>query len=102
LAEPEKTLRHLCEFIDAEFSEGLLHPEAGRHEHQPSSLTGKQRKSFDPNAAVRWQEIIPAFDNWLITSLTKRSMRTLGYDPATHPIFRIGGRHLSRASIQTA
>ena len=102
LAEPEKTLRSLCEFIDVEFSEDLLHPEAGRHKHQPSSLTGKQRKSFDPSAAVRWQEVIPAFDNWLITSLTKRSMRTLGYNPATHPIFRIDGRHLSRACTQTA
>jgi hypothetical protein len=102
LAEPESTLRGLCEFIGAEFSEDLLHPEKGVHEHQPSSLTGKQQKAFDPSAAIRWQQVIPPFDKWLITNLTKRSMRTLGYDPATHPIFRIGGRHLSRACIQTA
>ena len=75
-----------------DFSEDLLHPEKGIHEHQPSSLTGEQQKAFDARAAVRWQTVIPAFDNWLITTLTKRSMKTLGYDPATHPIFRIGGR----------
>jgi hypothetical protein len=102
LAEPEKTLRELCEFIQIDFTEDLLHPEKGIHEHQPSSLTGKQQKAFDASAAVRWQTVIPAFDKWLITRLTKRSMRTLGYNPATHPIFRIGCQSLSSACIQTA
>jgi len=102
LAEPEKTLRELCGFIQVEFTEDLLHPEKGVHEHQPSSLTGKQRKAFDASAAVRWQEVIPAFDKWLITSLTKRSMRTLGYDPATHPIFRVRRQSSSNVCTQTA
>lgn len=102
LAEPEKTLRSLCEFIDIDFTQDLLHPEAGVHLHQPSSLTGKQKKAFDPSAAVRWQDVIPALDKWLITNLTKRSMRTLGYDPATHPIFRVGRQSLSSACTQTA
>jgi hypothetical protein len=102
LAQPETTLRALCDFVDQSFSEDLLHPERGRHEHQPSSLTGRQQKAFDASAAVRWQKLIPAFDKWLITSLTKRSMRTLGYNPATHPIFRVGCRSLSSACIQTA
>src|SRR6266850_1989020 len=60
LAEPEKTLRELCKFIDVEFTNDLLHPEAGIHLHQASSLTGKQKKAFDPAAAVRWQDAIPA------------------------------------------
>jgi Sulfotransferase family len=102
LAEAEKTLRELCEFIGVKFSEDLLHPEAGVHLHQPSSLTGKQRKAFDASAAVRWQGVIPAFDKWLITNLTKRSMRTLGYDPATHPIFRVHSQSLSNVCTQTA
>jgi hypothetical protein len=97
LAAPEKALRELCDFIDVEFSQDLLHPEAGRHEHQPSSLTGKQQKAFDAIAAVRWQEVIPAFDKWLITQLTKRSMRALQYDPAAHPIFHLQSRCLSNA-----
>lgn len=102
LAEPEKTLKDLCKFIEVEFRQELLHPETGVHLHQASSLTGKQKKAFDPNAAVRWQGVISASDKWLITSLTKRSMRTLGYDPATHPIFRIARRPLSGVCAQTA
>jgi Sulfotransferase family len=101
LAEPERTLQDLCNFIGAEFTQDLLHPETGVHLHQPSSLTGKQKKAFDPSAAVRWQDVIPAFDKWLITSLTKRSMRTLGYDPATHAIFHLDRRSLPSACIQT-
>src|ERR1043166_3264814 len=101
LAEPETTLRDVCKFIDVEFSDDLLHPERGIHLHQPSSLTGKQNKAFDASAAVRWQSVIPPFDKWLITTLTKKSMQTLGYDPATHPIFRTNHESLSTACPQT-
>ncbi len=92
LAEPEKTLREMCKFIEAEFTEDLLHPEAGIHLHQASSLTGKQKKAFDPSAAVRWRNVIPAVDKWLITALTKRAMKIMEYDPDTHPIFRFDRR----------
>ena len=102
LAEPEKTLRKLCKFIDVDFTRQLLHPERGIHLHQASSLTGKQKKAFDPSAAVRWQKVMPAFDKWLITNLTKRSMRTLGYDPATHPIFHVHSQSLSDVCTHTA
>jgi hypothetical protein len=71
-----------------EFNKGLLHPEKGVHQHQPSSLTGQQKKAFDPSAAVRWQRMISPIDKWLITALTKRSMKILDYHPDTHPIFR--------------
>ena len=98
LAEPEKTLRNLCRFIGEDFTEDLLHPEKGVHEHQPSSLTGKQQKAFDVSAAVRWQQKIPAPEKWLITVVTKRSMTILGYNPVTHPIFRVLG---SDSSVYT-
>jgi Sulfotransferase family len=96
LAEPEKTLRDLCKFIDVEFNEGLLHPEKGVHQHQPSSLTGQQKKAFDPSAAVRWQDVMSPVDKWLVTTLTKRSMRSLEYDPYTHSIFGVSGQSLPR------
>jgi hypothetical protein len=102
LAEPEKTLRDLCKFIEVEFTDDLLHPEQGIHLHQPSSLTGKQQGAFDLRAASRWQAVIPVFDKWLITSLTRRSMRFLGYDPETHPIFRSDRPSMSPASTQIA
>jgi len=89
LAQPEKTLRKLCEFIETDFVEAMLDPQKGPHEHQPSSLTGKQQKAFDASAAVRWQAVISPFDKWIITVLTKQSMKRLHYDPKTHPIFQM-------------
>ena len=89
LAQPEKVLRQLCDFVKTEFTEDMLEPQKGRHEHQPSSLTGKQQKAFDAAAAVRWQSVISPIDKSIITYLTKTSMKQLGYDPGTHPIFRM-------------
>jgi hypothetical protein len=89
LAEPERTLKELCKFIEVEFTEDLLHPERGHHEHQPSSLTGKQQKAFDVSAALRWQGAISPVDKWFITTLTKRRMKIMEYDPDNHPIFRL-------------
>lgn len=88
LAEPENTLRDLCSFIGIAFSEDMLQPQKGRHEHQPSSLTGKQQKAFDAKAAIRWQQVISPVDNFFITLLTRSSMDRLGYDPGRHPIFK--------------
>jgi Sulfotransferase family len=102
LAKPEATVRSLCEFIDVEFTPDLLHPEEGIHLHQPSSLTGKQTKAFDSTAALRWQTVISPFDRWLITSLTTESMSILGYDPATHPIFRNSHPVSSNVCTQSA
>jgi hypothetical protein len=87
LAEPEKVLRELCGFIEVDFIDEMLEPEKGRHEHQPSSLTGKRQKAFDAKAATRWQTVISPIDNLVISFLTKGSMRKLGYNPHTHPIF---------------
>lgn len=88
LAEPERVLRELCGFIETDFTEQMLEPQKGQHEHQPSSLTGRRQKAFDPRAATRWRTVISRVDYWLITSLTRGSMRKLGYNPKTHPIFR--------------
>ena len=88
LAEPRRTLNELCEFIGVEFREEMLEPQKGQHEHQPSSLTGKQQKGFDPAAAVRWRSVISPFDDWLVRKLTHKAMSQLEYHPATHPILR--------------
>ena len=88
LAEPRKTLVELCQFTGTSFSEDMLEPEKGQHEHQPSSLTGKQQKAFDPAAAVRWRKVISPFDNWLSLTFTRRAMARLGYNPETHPILQ--------------
>ena len=87
LADPERVLRELCDFIETDFTEEMLEPQKGRHEHQPSSLTGKRQKAFDPAAATRWRSVISLSDYWLISLLTRGSMKKLGYDAKTHPIF---------------
>ncbi len=93
LAEPRKTLVELCEFIETDFMEDMLEPQKGRHEHQRSSLTGKQQKAFDPTAAVRWRKVISPLDNLLILGLTQTSMSRLEYDPETHPIGQIADKY---------
>ena len=87
LAEPEKVLRQLCEFIQVDFRKEMLEPQKGQHEHQLSSLTGERQKAFDPRAGVRWRTVISRIDYWFISCLTGRSMKKFGYDPKTHPIF---------------
>jgi Sulfotransferase family len=90
LVEPEKVLREVCDFVGCEFTPDMLEPEKGAHEHQASSLTGKKHKSFDPKAALRWQEFISSLDRWMITLFTGSSMKDLDYNPSTHPVFRKG------------
>ncbi|HLG59278.1 MAG TPA: sulfotransferase [Vicinamibacterales bacterium] len=90
LAQPEKVLRELCAFIDVEFMPDMLSPEKGQHKHQPSSITGKRQEAFEPIAAIRWKTVISPLDNFIISALTRGSMGAMGYDPRTHPIFRMG------------
>jgi hypothetical protein len=87
LARPEAVLRELCAFIETDFVVNMLQPQTGEHEHQPSSLTGKRQKAFDREAGRRWQSAISPADYWLISSFTRGSMKRLGYNPKTHPIF---------------
>jgi hypothetical protein len=89
LAEPERVLREMCQFIEVDFDPDMLTPEKGRHMHQASSLTGKQQKEFDPAAAIRWQSKISPLGKRVITTLTRSSMERFGYNPETHPIFRM-------------
>lgn len=100
LADPQRVLRELCDFIETDFTEKMLEPEKGRHEHQPSSLTGKRQKAFDPVAATRWRTVISRLDHWLISSLTRTSMKKLGYNPKTHPIFGKDGQIGQRVQQQ--
>jgi len=90
LVNPEKVINKLCEFCEIRPNRKMFYPSEG----QPSSITGKKIKGFDKEAAIRWQKIISPFDKKLITFLTKKSMKKLGYDPDNHPIFQIatGGK----------
>jgi Sulfotransferase family len=97
LAQPEKVLRELCEFMGTEFRADMLHPESGQHEHQKSSVTGKRQQAFDVNAAIRWQTVISRTDAWMISLLAGDSMKKMEYYPETHPIFRMSQREVPAA-----
>ncbi len=99
LADPEKTLREACSFTECEFTPDILEPEKGQHGNQISSLTGKRTKSFDKEAALRWQQVISPFDNWFITLFTRSSMKALDYNPDSHPIFRDNAKQSKRQAL---
>jgi hypothetical protein len=84
LYNPEEVIRDLCSFLELEFSPEMLQPQKGRHEHQPSSITGKRQKEFDREAAWRWRNVISRSDACMIGLLTKRSMQRLAYHPAKY------------------
>lgn len=87
LVDPESVIKELCEFTEIDFFLEMIKPQKGRHEHQPSSLTGKQQRSFDVKTASRWTTAISPLEKWIITVMTKRSMKRFGYDPDNHPVY---------------
>lgn len=101
LVDPNRTLRELCAFIEVAFTCQMLEPQKGRHEHQPSSLTGTRQKGFDAAAATRWQHVISPFDKLIVSYLTRTSMKKMGYSPKKHPIFNNAQREaLARSNFQ--
>lgn len=87
LQDPNTTIKTLCEFIKIDFNESMLLLEQGRHEHQPSSITGMRKKSIDRLAASRWMEVISSVDKFWLTLITRGSMKRLDFNPEQHPIY---------------
>ncbi len=84
VAEPEKTIRRLCEFTEIDFIPEMLYPKAG----QASSVTGKTSEGFNKKAAKHWKESIHPYEEKFITSMTLNSMKRFEYDPHIHPVFQ--------------
>lgn len=77
LADPECVVKKLCEFIGIGFKPGMLNPKKG----QESSITRKKVGGIDKEAANRWEKVISPFDKWMITVITRNSMKRFGYEP---------------------
>jgi len=84
LANPEHTIRELCKFTGMDFNQDMLNPRKG----QPSSLTGERRDGFDVTTAARWKQGLRPLEVHMITWVTRGSMRRLGYNPDTHPVYQ--------------
>ena len=83
LADPEGTVKGLCEFAGLEYSTKMLEPDAG----QPSSLTGVRRGGLDISGVARWKNVLSPLEVKLITWLTSNACVRLGFDPDRHPVY---------------
>jgi hypothetical protein len=83
LVDSERVVKQLCKFIEHDFKPEMLNPQKG----QESSITRKKTNGFDKKAGSRWKKVISPFDKWLITFLTRKSVRRFGYNPNNHPIY---------------
>jgi hypothetical protein len=83
LADPERTIRELCDFANIDFVPQMLEPRQG----QVSSVTGEKSAGFNKKAASHWRKAISPVEEKLVTLLTRKSMQRFGYDPSTHPVY---------------
>ena len=74
LMEPEKEIRKICEFCEIPFEKKMLAATG-----KPSSYTSKITSGVDIKRLFAWKKRITKFDVYLITLLTKKSMKKLGY-----------------------
>jgi hypothetical protein len=84
LADPERTVRELCDFAEIDFVPQMLEPRKG----QASSVTGEKSAGFNKKAASHWEKAVSPSEEKIITVLTRGSMKRFGYDPGSHPVFR--------------
>jgi hypothetical protein len=84
LADPERTIRELCNFAEVNFVPQMMEPSEG----QPSSVTGGKSAGFNKKAASHWRKILSPLEEKTIAALTRNSMRGFGYDPRDHPVYR--------------
>jgi hypothetical protein len=75
LADPEGTVRQLCDFAEIDFVPEMLEPRMG----QASSITKKKSSGFNKIAATHWRRAISPLEERAITLLTRRSMERFGY-----------------------
>lgn len=80
LADPESTIRELCDFAEIDFVPQMLEPREG----QASSVTGEKSAGFNRKAAYHWKEAITPLEEKLITTFTLKSMKRFGYYDESH------------------
>jgi len=81
LADPERTIRELCNFAEIDFVPQMLEPREG----QASSVTGEKSAGFNKKAASHWRKAISPLEEKIITALARKSMKRFGYYDDTAP-----------------
>lgn len=81
LADPERTIRGLCDFAEIDFVPQMLEPREG----QASSVTGEKSAGFNKKAGSHWRKAISPLEEKVITALARKSMKRFGYFVDTAP-----------------
>jgi len=75
LLDPGKEVRKICEFCEIPFEQKMLNAVG-----KPSSHNGEIKSGVDKKRLSAWKKRISKVDIFLITWLTKKSMKKLGYE----------------------
>lgn len=76
VAEPEKSIQALCEFLEVEFLDEMLNPPVDSTAYVDR---GDRGIGIDKNAISRWRDHIPGVSKNLLEWTLKREMREMGY-----------------------
>lgn len=83
LAEPERELRRLCEFVGEEFEPGQLDPgtksEVVLASEYDRRLKEKANQSVDNSRAAAWRTTATREQIWALNSILGATLRSLGY-----------------------
>lgn len=74
IINPDNYIKEICDFCEVGFYKNMLNAFG-----KPSSFTGKIKKGVNVSRVFRWEKRLHKFDKCLITFLTKKSMKILGY-----------------------
>jgi hypothetical protein len=74
VSEPEKSVRHLCQFLGIEFNEAMLNPPT-----IGSSYTRETNSGFDQQTLTRWQDYLKPWMNTWLLFWGKKYLREFGY-----------------------
>jgi hypothetical protein len=88
VAEPEATIRMLCDWIGEDFQPGMLEWFRGAEAKRSSELSTSWRNTASPmrtESVERWRRDLGADDLLAVEALAAPMMATLGYEPASAP-----------------
>lgn len=85
LVEPEKVIKDLCNFARIDFTPQMLYPFEG----MSSSISRIKYNGIDRTPASHWKKIITKFEERIITTLTRKSIKRYEFDLKNHPIYNL-------------
>ncbi|MCE7798360.1 sulfotransferase [Sphingobium sufflavum] len=82
LAQPEPTLRSMCDWLGVGFEPMLLAASVTNSSYEVAGATSR----FDETVSTRWRHRLSPDEAAYIEWLTRHEMQVLGYQPGIHPL----------------